>query len=943
MGSISNNNAGLLFVLQAKDEASPVVRKASKEITDDISKFSSTGASELDKIINSTGGLSAVFGSLANPAALAATAITGITSAAVAAGTAIFNIAEQASEFGSEINDASEKTGIGAETLSALKFAADQSGSSFKEVTTGIRLFTKTIGEAAQGNQKAKDTLQNLGIDGKKAINDLDGAFAQAVKRIGELPPGVQQTKAAIDAFGRSGSNLIPVINTMDSNVAEFIEKARKLGVVLTQEDVKAADNFGDTLDTLKAQAAGVSFQFAKEFLPILTTGMRDLSKFFADNKESVKSWGITVANVVSGVIQAFKEVVAFYDAHPILSRVILGVATAGLSEGVINFVQNANQIGSNTPSAIPNEIPDNKPKIPTDNSGYLQDLEDQRKEEEKRRKEREALEKAELAGQIALLKSHLADAGKIYDQTISVIRGKLKDTGDIDAFTAASDASIQSYANEVNAILPKLIELEKNQALEQKKAASERQLVFEEQGRREQDIQQKINNEVNENEKLRTETTKKEAEKRVKISEDEAKRRIEVENSSAETAIAERALALKNGQITDLQYVRSINEIKINALLKEKQSLESVAKTDENRAEITQKIKLLDEEVARARVSYASDVVDAINRESEAEKKRLDALNAIFKDLNFVIGGLGAKSDLEELNELLADPEITKAIEERAKALGYTVEQLKEIIRLKAENDADPRSTGTRERVVPEEKSGAQTTVENIFGMSDEKIAKVQNQAGVLKGVFGDLGASVQSMAGNMLGAFGSAIEGFLLYGDSIGTALKKAAAAELAHFAAVSAIKALFYTAEGIVALFFNPGASAAYFKAAAIYAAVAVAAGVGAKALAGDSFKQKSSASNSFSNATGQSSQNQSSQNQAGGGGSGQGGQAYSSKPETNLREEDRQRTIATQSKQVIEIKLTHDFDPNKGNLIRTIADNIKTYGDMHDAVKFVVVNN
>jgi hypothetical protein len=121
------------------------------------------------------------------------------------------------------------------------------------------------------------------------------------------------------------------------------------------------------------------------------------------------------------------------------------------------------------------------------------------------------------------------------------------------------------------------------------------------------------------------------------------------------------------------------------------------------------------------------------------------------------------------------------------------------------------------------------------------------------------------------MAGALESAIERWLLYGESVGKALKQALAAELAHVAARCAIKALEATADGFFFLATGQFAAAtAAFTAAAYYAAVAVGAGLAAKALAPKQ-QQKPAGAPSAGAAASQGTR----------GGSGESGQIYSQK--------------------------------------------------------------
>jgi hypothetical protein len=105
------------------------------------------------------------------------------------------------------------------------------------------------------------------------------------------------------------------------------------------------------------------------------------------------------------------------------------------------------------------------------------------------------------------------------------------------------------------------------------------------------------------------------------------------------------------------------------------------------------------------------------------------------------------------------------------------------------------------------------------------------------------------------MTDAVGQSIDAWILYGDSIGSSLKKATAAVLAQIAAQSLVKAIFETAEGIASLAVgNFGGAALHFEAAAGYGLLAAGAALGGKALAGGKDKKKSSGGGSYSYGSG-----------------------------------------------------------------------------------------
>lgn len=260
---------------------------------------------DIDNLIGKVGG---GLGSWAGPAAIAATGIAAVGVAAVATTAALFNLTKQASDYGSTIFDASKKTGLAAETLSAMDFAAKQSGTSLEQVTGGVAKFAKTVGEAADGSDKAAAKLKDFGISPQEAINDLDGGLGKVFKKIIDAPPGIERMTLAQKAFGKSGADLLPFLDSFDGDLSALTKKAKELGVTIDDEAARAADEFGDQLDTLNAQFAGIGRTIGGELMPVFLDLAQGLSNFLVQNREAISTFGTTTADVIRGVIVTMQQ-----------------------------------------------------------------------------------------------------------------------------------------------------------------------------------------------------------------------------------------------------------------------------------------------------------------------------------------------------------------------------------------------------------------------------------------------------------------------------------------------------------------------------------------------------------------------------------------------------------------------------------------------------------
>jgi hypothetical protein len=290
---------------------------------------SKEGTEGIDKIQR----LGSVIGGLAGPASIAVGALSAVGASIFGVGAAIFALVEKASEFGSAIHDISQQTGLGAETLSSLKFAADQSSSSIEEVSKGMKKFSITVAEAARGSEEARAKLMRLGVEPKAAVLDLDKALGRALSSIAKAPPGILRTERAADAFGsKLGASLIPIILSFDGNLEDLVRQVKKIGGTLDDAQADDLDKFGDALDTIKKQAAGLGNQFASALAPEITRAMGDISLAIGDNGAAFRQWGHDLGDAISG-ISAFVNSDEFQQLYGLFK--FAAMTPLGLNRGI--------------------------------------------------------------------------------------------------------------------------------------------------------------------------------------------------------------------------------------------------------------------------------------------------------------------------------------------------------------------------------------------------------------------------------------------------------------------------------------------------------------------------------------------------------------------------------------------------------------------------------
>ena len=156
------------------------------------------------------------------------------------------------STMGDQVAKMAKRTGLSVETLSELRFVASQTGTEFASLEMGFRRMQRSIYDAGRGLSTAKDALTDLGLK----FEDLDGLspeqqFKLLGETIGRIEDPTKKAAIAMTLFGRTGTNLLPMFAMGAAGIEKLQKEARRLGLTMSSEDAKAAEDFTDVLDAL--------------------------------------------------------------------------------------------------------------------------------------------------------------------------------------------------------------------------------------------------------------------------------------------------------------------------------------------------------------------------------------------------------------------------------------------------------------------------------------------------------------------------------------------------------------------------------------------------------------------------------------------------------------------------------------------------------------------
>jgi hypothetical protein len=198
--------------------------------------------------------------------------------------------------FADDIGKMAQKVGMSTEALSKLTYAAKLADVSMQELQVGVQQLSKNMEAGSEG-------LAALGISATDSAGNLRSTaevFADVAEAFAGMEDGAGKTAIAMNIFGRSGAQLIPLLNSGRLGLNEMGSEARKFGVVISQDAAQAAEKFNDNLTRLNTISEGLAQSLAQELLNPLNDVLQSLLDYVAN--------GDMITGVVAGIKAEFAD-----------------------------------------------------------------------------------------------------------------------------------------------------------------------------------------------------------------------------------------------------------------------------------------------------------------------------------------------------------------------------------------------------------------------------------------------------------------------------------------------------------------------------------------------------------------------------------------------------------------------------------------------------------
>ena len=202
--------------------------------------------------------------------------LTGIGAGALSAagvGGTVVALAKGALDAADNLTKLSDRTGIAIEGLQRLQAVAEPSGNSLDQVASAVNQFQKRLSEGS------KDTVSALGeiglsIGQLRALSPDEQFFAIA-KGIQSIKDPAEQTRIAMELFGKSGAQLLPTLKA-------DVDGLKDSTVKMSAESAKALDDLGDAFVRWKGNATNAIGEVLGQIVRMRSNGGSSLGAIFA-------------------------------------------------------------------------------------------------------------------------------------------------------------------------------------------------------------------------------------------------------------------------------------------------------------------------------------------------------------------------------------------------------------------------------------------------------------------------------------------------------------------------------------------------------------------------------------------------------------------------------------------------------------------------------------
>lgn len=251
-------------------------------------------------------------------------ALKSIGTGIVNLGKDMFNLGLNASAVADDVLTLSTQIGLSTDTIQEFKYMSELTDTSLETITGSMKRLVMSMTSADNGSKTTTKAFEELGVsiyDTEGNMRSTEEVFRDAIDSLGQISNETERDSLAMQIFGRSASDLNPLIAVGAEGIKAYADEAHNLGYVLDEETLGSLGDVDDSVQRAKKSFEAVKTQLGVYLAPVIA----DLTEAFIEWAKSV-DWE-KVGSVIKGAVK-------------VISTAIKGLLT--IFEKIVNWGQQA-------------------------------------------------------------------------------------------------------------------------------------------------------------------------------------------------------------------------------------------------------------------------------------------------------------------------------------------------------------------------------------------------------------------------------------------------------------------------------------------------------------------------------------------------------------------------------------------------------------------------
>ena len=201
----------------------------------------------------------------------------GILAGAAAIGAVVkglFNMAKEVSENADRLLDLSEITGLSTDRLQEYEHVARVAGVNSEAMANAVQGLTQRLARGAEMSAGLRMGLEALNIevfDGAGNMRDLGMVSEEAIVQLAEMEDVTKRNVIGAQLFSGAWKDLAPILALGADGIEAAKKEAQELGLVMSRENLEAANDFRVEMETLNAQWTMMKREVGMGVIPVVT------------------------------------------------------------------------------------------------------------------------------------------------------------------------------------------------------------------------------------------------------------------------------------------------------------------------------------------------------------------------------------------------------------------------------------------------------------------------------------------------------------------------------------------------------------------------------------------------------------------------------------------------------------------------------------------------